>query len=144
MSLSCSRQAARAAHRVTGRTGSAGRYLATARRTLLAPGQTLFPLREVLLAEDRLGHYAKAFTRGTPLAPRFLIEFEAHEQLRASLLVEQARRAVHANDLAVQGFARRNVMKIYPDPAFASNAAGRPLSGFGPLSHVVSVSPARV
>ena len=44
---------------------------------------------------------------------------------------------------AVQGFARSNVMRTYPDPLFASNAVGRSLSRFGALSHVVSVSPSR-
>jgi hypothetical protein len=45
--------------------------------------------------------------------------------------------------IAVQGFARVNVMRTYPDPLVASNAAGRPLSRFGALSHTVSVSPSR-
>jgi hypothetical protein len=31
-------------------------------------------------------------------------------------------------------------MRTYPDPLFASNAAGRLLSRFGALSHIVSVS----
>ena len=43
----------------------------------------------------------------------------------------------------VQGFARLNVMRTYPEPLFASNAAGRPLSGFGALSQVVKVSSSR-
>jgi len=37
--------------------------------------------------------------------------------------------------------ARLNVMRTYPDPLFASNAAGRPFFRFGALSQVVSVSP---
>lgn len=45
--------------------------------------------------------------------------------------------------MAVQGFARVNVMRTYPDPFGASNTAGRPLSRFGALSHTVSVSPSR-
>ena len=45
--------------------------------------------------------------------------------------------------IAVQGFARVNVMRTYPDPLVASNAVGRPLSRFGALSHTVSVSPSR-
>jgi tetratricopeptide (TPR) repeat protein len=45
--------------------------------------------------------------------------------------------------IAVQGFERLNVMRTYPDPLFASNAAGRPLSRFGALSQIVSVSPSR-
>jgi hypothetical protein len=42
---------------------------------------------------------------------------------------------------SIQGFAVSNVTKIYPDPIFASNSAGRPLSWFGALSQIVSVSP---
>jgi hypothetical protein len=45
--------------------------------------------------------------------------------------------------IAVQGFARLNVIRIYPDPLAALNAAGRPLAGSGALSHVVNVSPSR-
>jgi hypothetical protein len=45
--------------------------------------------------------------------------------------------------IVVQGFARLNVMRTFPDLLLASNAAGRPLSRSGALSHVVSVSPSR-
>jgi hypothetical protein len=39
-----------------------------------------------------------------------------------------------------QGFAPLKVMRTYPDPLFASNAAGRRSSRFGALSQVVSAS----
>src|SRR5262249_52592243 len=48
-----------------------------------------------------------------------------------------------ASPAGSQGFARLNVMRTYPDPFLASKAVGRALSGSGPLSHVVSVSPSR-
>jgi hypothetical protein len=44
---------------------------------------------------------------------------------------------------AATDFARLNVMKTYPDPVLASNAAGRALSGFGALSHIRSMSPSK-
>ena len=46
-----------------------------------------------------------------------------------------------AQAIAVQRFARWDVMKTYTDPLTASNAAGRLLSRSGALSHVVSVLP---
>jgi hypothetical protein len=67
--------------------------------------------------------------------------FELLEQRGLTPYLVNARQA--KPDIAVQGFARVNVMRTYPDPLFASNAAGRPLSRFGALSHVVSVSPSR-
>ena len=45
--------------------------------------------------------------------------------------------------MAVQGFARVNVMRTYPDPRRVLNVAGRPLPRFGALSHTVNVSPSR-
>src|SRR5262245_12761975 len=42
-----------------------------------------------------------------------------------------------------QGFAFLKVIRMYPEPAFAWNSAGRALSGSGALSHVVSVSPSK-
>src|SRR5829696_10463540 len=51
--------------------------------------------------------------------------------------------AADACGCIVQGFARLNVMRTYPDPPFASNAAGRPFSRVGALSQVVSVSPSK-
>ena len=48
-----------------------------------------------------------------------------------------------ANPGPTSYFARANVTQTYPDPLFASNAAGRSLSMFGALSQMTSVSPLR-
>jgi tetratricopeptide (TPR) repeat protein len=89
--------------RVVGRSAEALVCLEGARSGLLVGGATLFPLRELLLAEERLGRAAEAFDRGAPLVPSFLQEFEGVPLLGASLLLEQARRGLHTRNLPAIG-----------------------------------------
>jgi hypothetical protein len=86
--------------RVVGRRAEAAVRLNNARDGLLIGSETLFPLRELLLAADRLGYGAEAFDEGAPLLPRFRQEFADCPLLCASLLHEQARRALRTKDPA--------------------------------------------
>jgi hypothetical protein len=76
-----------------GRDEEATARLAEAREVLLADSETAFPLRYLLLAEERLGHTAEAFQRGEQLLPRFLEEFNSFGLLCTAVLVEHAARA---------------------------------------------------
>ena len=49
--------------------------------------------------------------------------------------------AAHHSYCSIRGFSRVNVTQMYPDPVFASNVAGRPLSRLGALSQMSSISP---
>src|SRR5262249_23502478 len=71
--------------RVVGRRAAAVERLQSARGGLLVSGETLFPLRELLLAEDRLDRAADAFDWGAPLLPRFRQEFADAPLLCVSL-----------------------------------------------------------
>jgi hypothetical protein len=89
--------------RVMGLPEDAAARLEKAYQGFIAGDATLFPLRELLLAEERLGRPGEAFKRGAPLVPRFLQEFEGTPLLGVSLLIEQARRALKIEDPKTAG-----------------------------------------
>ncbi|MGO8959191.1 MAG: hypothetical protein ACLQFR_17770, partial [Streptosporangiaceae bacterium] len=83
---------------VLGRPDDAIAWLDRAVTVLTGPGQTLFPLRALLLAGDWLGRHAESFKLGTDLLPRFREEFRDQRTLLMMALMEQRRRALAVGD----------------------------------------------
>ena len=84
--------------RILGRPDDAIARLEQAVTVLTGPGQTLFPLRALLLAGDRLGRHAESFKLGAELLPRFKQEFRDQLALRLMAALEQGGRAWAVGD----------------------------------------------
>jgi len=95
------------AYRVIGRTEEAVELLGLSGASLLDAGESSFPLRQLLLAEDRIG-VGSVVERGD--APdRFLNEFHNRPGLSGSFLLEEARRQhVVEGPLALESLLNRS------------------------------------